>query len=155
LIQTFYWAQHPNIVGVKLTCGNVGKLTRLVTQLEAEKFAVYGGQVDYLLAALGVGSNGSISGTANVAPKACVEIFKSYHKGDMQTAKKAQKLVAEGDKVMVKCKVVPGTKYALEYYFNYGGSPRKPVPDLEDSLKKCVSEDLKELMDFENSLPDL
>lgn len=59
-------AAAPNIVGIKLTCGSVGKLSRLVSL--REDFGVLGGFVDFLGPSLLLKSSGGITGTANVAP---------------------------------------------------------------------------------------
>lgn len=66
LIKSTVAAAAPNIIGVKLTCGSVGKLTRLVSL--REDFAVLGGFVDFLGPSLLLKSAGGITGLANVAP---------------------------------------------------------------------------------------
>ena len=48
--------KHANIVGVKLTCGSVGKITRLAATFPQERFAVYGRQSDFLIGGLASGS---------------------------------------------------------------------------------------------------
>ncbi|GKT44657.1 putative 4-hydroxy-2-oxoglutarate aldolase, mitochondrial [Colletotrichum spaethianum] len=45
-------ASHHNIVAVKLTCGNVGKVIRLTSKFTHEQFGVFGGSSDYLLPTL-------------------------------------------------------------------------------------------------------
>ena len=55
-------ASHPNIVATKLTCGNVGKLTRLTSKFEPAHFGVFGGSSDYLLPTLHAGGNGCVTG---------------------------------------------------------------------------------------------
>ena len=139
-------AQHPNIVGVKLTCASVGKLTRLVLSTNADEFAVFGGQADFLVASLAVGSAGCIGGVCNIAPKASVEIFRSYQKGDVQTAKKAQKIVAMGERVMGLAGVVPSTKFALQAFFGYGGVGRRPISELTSDQQALLTTELKELI---------
>lgn len=39
--------RHSNVVGVKLTCGAVAKITRLAAELPSETFATFGGQSDF------------------------------------------------------------------------------------------------------------
>lgn len=41
--------RHEKIVGVKLTCGSVAKITRLAAEFERDEFAVFGGQSDFLI----------------------------------------------------------------------------------------------------------
>lgn len=41
--------RHCNIVGVKLTCGAMAKITRLTAGFSSSRFNVYGGQSDFIL----------------------------------------------------------------------------------------------------------
>jgi 4-hydroxy-2-oxoglutarate aldolase len=63
-----------NIVGVKLTCGSVGKITRLAATFEADEFAIFGGQSDFLIARLMVESTGCISAFVYVFPKTVARV---------------------------------------------------------------------------------
>lgn len=60
---------HPNICAVKLTCGGVGKMTRVATLNDPSQFAALSGQSDWLVPALSAGGAGCISGVANLFPK--------------------------------------------------------------------------------------
>ncbi|KAK3099053.1 hypothetical protein LTR53_019182, partial [Teratosphaeriaceae sp. CCFEE 6253] len=78
--------RHPNIVGVKLTCASVGKITRLAAQLPADDFATFGGQSDFLLGGLAVGSAGCIAAFANVFPKSIKRVYDLYRGGKVEEA---------------------------------------------------------------------
>lgn len=71
----------PNICGIKLTCGSVGKLTRITTAVNTPSFQeqyprklisapllVIDGFIDFLLPSMSAGSSGAITGLANFAP---------------------------------------------------------------------------------------
>lgn len=60
---------HENISAVKLTCGGVGKMTRVAAQKSPSQFAAVSGQSDWIVAALASGGSGCISGVANLFPK--------------------------------------------------------------------------------------
>lgn len=62
-------SDHPNICGVKLTCGGVGKITRIAAKSSPGEFAAVCGQSDWLVAAMVSGAAGCISGVANIFPK--------------------------------------------------------------------------------------
>lgn len=62
-------SDHPNICGVKLTCGGVGKITRIAAKSSHSEFAAVCGQSDWLVAAMVSGAAGCISGVANTFPK--------------------------------------------------------------------------------------
>lgn len=71
--------RHPGVVvGVKLTCGSVAKVTRLAAELKPEQFTVYGGQADFLVGALASGGGGCISAFGNVFPKTTVRIYEQW-----------------------------------------------------------------------------
>lgn len=61
--------QHPNIVGVKLTCGGIAKVARVRAQYQPDRFCALAGQSDWLVPALAVGGTGTITGVANLFPK--------------------------------------------------------------------------------------
>lgn len=67
--------KNPNIVGVKLTCGAVAKITRLAATFSPSRFAVLGGQSDFLIGGLASGSAGCIAAFCNIFPKTVVKIF--------------------------------------------------------------------------------
>ncbi|KKY23633.1 putative dihydrodipicolinate synthase [Diplodia seriata] len=127
-------AAHPNIVGVKLTCGNTGKLARVAAATSAATpaetgsgFFCAGGSADFTLQTLIAGGSGIIAGLANIAPKACVRLIELYEQGDLKAARELQAVVARGDWAAIRGGVV-GTKSALSSFFGYGGYARKPLP---------------------------
>jgi dihydrodipicolinate synthase/N-acetylneuraminate lyase len=63
--------QHPNIVGVKLTCGGIAKVARVRATFDPKQFCALAGQSDWLTPALSVGGTGVITGVANLFPKVC------------------------------------------------------------------------------------
>lgn len=86
--------RHHNIVGVKLTCGSVAKITRLTAELPSDRFAVYGGQSDFLLGGLASGAAGTIARFANVFPKTIVRIYDLYRDGRIEEAFKLHQTAA-------------------------------------------------------------
>jgi hypothetical protein len=67
---------HPNIVGVKLTCGGIAKVARVRFRFAPEKFCALAGQSDWLLPAITVGGTGVITGLANIYPRVSIS-YKS------------------------------------------------------------------------------
>lgn len=142
-------ARHENIVGVKLTCGNTGKLARVAAG--TRNFLTMSGSCDFTLQALVVGGDGVIGGLSNIAPHACVEIYRLYEAGRLEAARKIQAVVARGDWVCIKGGVV-ATKAGLMAYFQYGGYGRKPLPKPTAEKEKEMKEELAELMLLEEFL---
>ncbi|KAH8172978.1 dihydrodipicolinate synthetase family protein [Sarocladium implicatum] len=155
-------AEHPNIVGVKLTCGNTGKLARVAaaTTSSSKKsssssspipFRTFGGSVDFTLQTLVVGGHGIIGGTANIAPRTCLKVMELWDQGKIQEARELQAVVARGDWAAIQGGFV-SVKAALRENFGYGGQPRKPTAFLEgEALTKQV-DGFKELVEYERKL---
>ncbi|GAA6043980.1 hypothetical protein JCM8097_003419 [Rhodosporidiobolus ruineniae] len=148
-------AASTNIVGVKLTCGSVGKLTRLTT-LRAD-FAVLGGFVDFLAPSLLAGAAGGITGTANVAPKACLKLYTSTlsslsspSPSALAAVQSLQLLVSRADWALQKAGI-SGTKWVLEKTRGYGGVPRRPVLPFEGDGEGLM-EGLREILELEKTL---
>lgn len=152
-------SQHENIAGVKLTCGDTGKLNRIVSATKSratdgtsKPFVVLGGSADFTNQALIGGGNGILAGLANIAPKACVKIVSLYKEGRTTEAQEIQAIVAHGDWVVIKTGVV-GTKSILESSFGYGGYARSPLPRPSAAMSAKLQEDIAELVSLEKSLP--
>lgn len=143
-------AKHPNIVGCKLTCGNTGKLGRIAARAPAG-FMTMGGSADFTLPALIGGGKGVIGGLANIAPKACVEVFKLYQAGKIDEAEKMQAVVGRGDWAAIKSGVV-GTKSCLQSAFKYGGYGRKPLPRPTPEQAAAYLSEFEELLLLEDFL---
>jgi 4-hydroxy-2-oxoglutarate aldolase len=146
-------AKHPNIVGVKLTCGNIGKMSRIVPDVDPDEFAVFAGLVDALVPSLAAGASGAIAGLCNLAPKTVVRAYQLATTGsDKLELKRLQKLIADADAVVAKTGVITGTKYALEHFYNYGGCGRRPIQPPTLEFKKLSEAGFKSIVDYEDSL---
>ncbi|KAF8424487.1 hypothetical protein EV426DRAFT_78661 [Tirmania nivea] len=143
-------AKHPNIVGCKLTCGNTGKLGRIAARAPPG-FMTMGGSADFTLPALIGGGKGVIGGLANIAPKACVEVFKLYQAGKIDEAEKMQAVIGRGDWAAIKSGVV-GTKSCLQSAFKYGGYGRKPLPRPTPEQAAAYLAEFEELLLLEEFL---
>jgi 4-hydroxy-2-oxoglutarate aldolase len=109
------------VVGVKLTCGNTGKLARVVAQTSKfrDDFFVGGGSADFILQGLVVGAHGTISGMANLAPRACVRIGELWESGRLEQARELQGRVAGADWLAIRYGF-PGVKAAMPMFWGEG-----------------------------------
>lgn len=144
-------AQHPNIVGVKLTCGNTGKLARIVAGTQGTTFRTFGGSADFTVQTLAVGGHGVIAGLGNVVPRACVEVQQLWKGGKMEEARQLQAIVARGDWAAIKGGFV-SVKAALQRYYGYGGEPRKPCALLEGKALDAQLAEFAEVVETENAM---
>ncbi|KAF4125196.1 4-hydroxy-2-oxoglutarate aldolase [Geosmithia morbida] len=146
-------AAHANIVGVKLTCGNTGKLARVVaaTRDAPGGFRTFGGSCDFTIQTLAVGGHGVIAGTANLAPKACLRVLRLWSAGEADRARAVQEVVARGDWAAIRGGFV-SVKAALHEFHGYGGEPRKPCALLRGQALADQLADFRELVDLESGL---
>ncbi|KAJ8517559.1 hypothetical protein ONZ45_g5257 [Pleurotus djamor] len=147
----------PNLCGVKLTCGNVGKLTRIADAVSAPEFAtsyprqnphapflVLGGFIDFLTPSTFANAHGAITGLGNVAPHAINKLFELSEAAlkDPSLLPEAQRLqgvIARADFTIAKTSIA-GTKFLLEKMYGYGGVPRKPLLPLEPTAASAIWE---------------
>ncbi|KAA1467679.1 aldolase [Dentipellis sp. KUC8613] len=146
--------EHPNIVGTKLSCANLGKLTRLVTTHPAQEFATLVGRSDAFLPALVLESTGGIMALVNIAPKAHRRLWDLYQEGRMDEARDIQRLLSHCDAITGKLGGIGFLKAIISKEFGYGGlTVRAPLlPSSVDKLSGRDAELMKELIDLEKSL---
>ncbi|KAJ5579535.1 uncharacterized protein N7459_005520 [Penicillium hispanicum] len=148
-----------NVVGVKLTCGSVGKITRLAATFGPSEFAVFGGQSDFLIAGLTVGSAGCISAFANVFPKTASKVYELFAAGKTAEVMELQRVSALAES---PCKGgIASTKYAVALYSAQAAGidnsfeklvPRTPYEEAGDAVKKTVKEFMGAVADIEKSI---
>jgi dihydrodipicolinate synthase/N-acetylneuraminate lyase len=145
---------HPNIVGTKLSCGHLGKLTRLVTSLPPDSFAPFIGRSDSSLPALAVSGPGGIMALANVAPRAHRALWDAWHDRRIDDARNIQRMLAHGDAILSKYGGISFTKALVARDFGYGGATvRGPLATTSvDQLSSTDADILDELIAFERSL---
>ena len=151
--------RHANIVGVKLTCGAVAKITRLAAELPPERFAVFGGQSDFLVGGLASGAAGTIAGFANVVPKVIVRIYNLYRKGQVAEAMELHMQAALAEQ---GCKAgIATVKYAAALSTAKAAGiegaddkvkPRRPYLEPGEKEKRQIEEFIGEVLKIEATL---
>ncbi|KAJ5623634.1 hypothetical protein N7490_012239 [Penicillium lividum] len=152
-------AGRSNVVGVKLTCGSVGKITRLAGYFSPEEFATFGGQSDFLIGGLAAGSVGCIAAFANVFPKTAARIYALYQKGQLEEATKLQRQAALAESAIKSG--IASTKYAVSCYSASAAGiagaeaklvPRHPYEPVGEAVKNSVVSVMAEVANIEQSL---
>jgi len=151
--------RHDNIVGVKLTCGSVAKVTRLAAELPPDRFAVFGGQADFLIGGLSVGSAGCIAAFANVFPKTLSRVYRLWTEGKTAEALALHREAALAEQA---CKSgVAAVKYAASIYSGKAAGiegaeekmrPRRPYLPPGNAVKGDIQETLKSLGATDNTI---
>ncbi|KAF5367036.1 hypothetical protein D9758_004073 [Tetrapyrgos nigripes] len=130
-------AEHPNIVGTKLSCGNIGKLHRLTSRFSPSEFAVFAGKSEFFAHGLLSGSAGTIAALVNVVPKVHGHLYKLYLEGKIKEAMDLQGKLGHADWGAQKIGGVGGVKAIVSKNFGYGGTTvRGPLKAVStDSLQ--------------------
>jgi 4-hydroxy-2-oxoglutarate aldolase len=150
-------SKHENIVGVKLTCGNTGKLNRIVAATRSTNssgnpsFLVLGGSADFMVQSLVGGGHGILAGLANLAPRACIQTMSLFQSGALAEAQEMQEILARGDWAAIQGGIV-STKAGMQGCLGYGGFARAPLPRPTREEGERWKGMFSELMKLENSL---
>ncbi|KAE9395057.1 aldolase [Gymnopus androsaceus JB14] len=131
-------AAHPNIVGTKLSCGNVGKIQRVVTQAAGDDFATFAGKSDVFLHTLLSGGSGTIGALVNLVPKAHARVYKLFveyqntkNAALLQEAFSLQEKLSAADWAVSKIGGIGGIKAIIAKEFGYGtGLVRGPLREV-------------------------
>jgi 4-hydroxy-2-oxoglutarate aldolase len=132
-------SEHPNIIGVKDSSGNIGQLSEII-HLSKKGFAVFVGSAPVLFPALCVGASGGILAVANAVPQECVRIQNLFDKGKMKEAKELQNRLTPLALAVTTRHGIGGLKIAMDLTGYFGGNPRSPLKrpgkEVEEELKK-------------------
>ena len=139
-------AEHPNIIGVKDSAGNIAKLAQIVAN-SPQTFTVLAGSAGYLLPALSVGASGAISALANVFPQEVCDVQALFDAGQLDEARTLQARLIPANNGVTTLFSVPGLKAALELTVGYGGAPRMPLLPLTVQERETLSDMLHIVQD--------
>ncbi|ESK94912.1 dihydrodipicolinate synthetase [Moniliophthora roreri MCA 2997] len=148
-------ASHPNIVGTKLSCGNIGKLQRLASKFPSSDFAVFAGRSDFFTHGLLSGSAGTIAATVNILPKVHGKIIRLVRAGKITEAMELQAQLGHADWAVQKIGGIGGVKAIVSQNFGYGRNVvRKPLKVVQgESLKSNKYYDaILKLIELEKSI---
>src|SRR5713226_8023767 len=104
-------AEHPNIIGVKDSAGNMAKLAHVTGQVPAS-FRVFAGSAGYLLPALAVGAVGAVAALANIFPREVCRLQELFENGQIPQARDLQARLAPSNTAVTSTYSVPGLKAA-------------------------------------------
>lgn len=120
-------AQHPNIVGCKLSHGDVSQLTQIASNpaIDAKGFRVFTGLGQQLLPVVSVGCGGAIDASAGFFPKSLVRLFElSAKTGAITDSELAERKILQ---YRVSCMEelvgrygIPGIKEAISRLRGFG-----------------------------------
>jgi 4-hydroxy-2-oxoglutarate aldolase len=134
-------SEHPNIIGIKDSSGNIGQLSEIV-HLSQKRFAVFVGSAPVFFPALCIGAVGGILAVANVVPQDCVEIQNLFNEGKMNETRELQSRLTPLAKAVTTKYGIGGLKMAMDLTGYFGGDPRPPLKrpgkEVEEELKRMI-----------------
>ena len=130
-------AQVPGVIGIKDATGDIARGSALLRGAPAG-FSVYSGNDDSAVALMLLGGHGSVSVTANVAPRAVQAICAAALAGDARTAARLQlELLPLHQVLFVEPSPAPA-KWALGQLGRCGAAVRLPITPLSESGQAAV-----------------
>jgi 4-hydroxy-2-oxoglutarate aldolase len=136
-------AEHPNIIGIKDSGGNVAKLADVV-RLTRSDFQVLAGSAGFFLAGLTLGAVGGVLALANIAPQQAIGIFRLFQAGRLEEAAELQRRMVPVNAGVTARFGIAGLKAALDMLGFYGGPVRPPLLDLSDDERQTLQAILME-----------
>ncbi|MFC2116246.1 dihydrodipicolinate synthase family protein [Bacteroidota bacterium] len=127
-------AEHPNVVGLKDSGGNIAKMGEIVINTR-DDFQVLSGSAGFLLPALSIGAVGGILALANIFPRLCLDIINAFQKGELDSARQTQLSIISLNNVVTRQWGIPALKAAMDYQGLYGGAVRSPLMPLDETRK--------------------
>lgn len=136
-------SEHPNIIALKDSGGNVAKMGAILKRVKPE-FQILAGSAGFLVPAMSVGACGGILASANIAPAQCIAMHKAFLAGDMAEASRLQLDIIPVNNAVTKMWGVPALKEAMDYIGLYGGPARKPILPIDAATKAALLKILEE-----------
>jgi len=136
-------AQHPNIIGLKDSGGDVTKIGLMAHETRDADFQIVAGSASFFLAALSVGAVGCVPALGNIAGAKLAQLLQAFQHGDMETARAIQRPLIEANTAVTARFGVPGLKAALDMLGYYGGPVRSPLlplsPEDTETLRRILT----------------
>jgi len=127
-------AQHPNIIGIKDSSGNVTQIGQLVS-LTPDDFNILVGTANVFFPGLMLGASGGIQALANCCPNECVKMHELFKEGRYEEAKELQLRMIPVNNAVTGTFGIAGLKVAMDMLGYAGGVPRRPLLPLGDAEK--------------------
>ena len=136
-------AQIPNIIGIKDATGGIERGSDLL-QRAPKDFAIYSGDDASTLALMLLGAHGTISVTANVAPRLMHEMCAAALKGDVVTARAINfRLLGLHQKLFIEANPIP-VKWAVARMGKINNVLRLPLTPLTAAAQPVVEEAMRQ-----------
>ena len=131
-----------NIIGVKEASGNLGQISKIISEAR-EGLLVWSGNDSDTLPILALGGYGVISVASHLVGNQIKEMIDSFTSGKMEKAASIhRRLMPLIDALFVISNPIP-VKYALNHIGFYVGKPRLPLTEPDEKSAALIRETLK------------
>src|SRR6202158_2023271 len=137
-------AEHPNIIGIKDSSGNVQGVGEIVAATPAA-FQVLVGSAASVYPSMVIGARGAILALACALPEKGVALFDLVRQGHHEEACELQSVLLRASKLIVSEMGIAGVKFAMDQRGYRGGLPRLPLVPLHQEQKKRLNDFLATL----------
>jgi 4-hydroxy-2-oxoglutarate aldolase len=141
-------AEHPNIIGLKDSAGDITALKDLFRELKTSEFSVLVGSPMILTQALDAGCAGAVLAVAAIAPNTACAISRAYDHNNYERAEELQKRLA-GLARVTAASGIGFLKAAMDMVGLYGFMPRSPMPAPTDAERADIEKAIEESELFE------
>lgn len=136
-------AEHPNIIGIKESSGNVQLISEII-HLCPPEFSTLVGSAGTLFLSLLMGGAGGVLALACFLPEPAVKIYEATRAGETGRASRLQFALLSASRKIAGELGPTGVKYAMDCVGYYGGNPRHPLLPLTGEQKRTVESVLAE-----------
>ncbi|WP_342525808.1 4-hydroxy-tetrahydrodipicolinate synthase [Chryseomicrobium sp. FSL W7-1435] len=127
-------SQHPSIFWMKEASGDVGQITRVISQSESQ-FGVYSGDDGLSLPLYAIGSKGIVSVASHIVGREMQEMFRAFDAGNHVLAARYHQLLQPLFDGLFTSPNPTVVKYALSKLHGYSDAVRLPLLTLTDEEK--------------------
>ncbi|MCD8121754.1 MAG: dihydrodipicolinate synthase family protein [Clostridiales bacterium] len=131
----------PNVIGVKYSWADCIRLKDYLN-VRNGNFSVLFGPDRLFLPALAMGCDGTVSGCSGPMPEHFVRIYDAWKKGDLEEARKEQKIANEICEIMKSGADMGIFKAVLDFRGLTGGYMRKPLLDLNEKEREALKNEI-------------
>jgi 4-hydroxy-2-oxoglutarate aldolase len=131
-------AQHPNIIGIKDSSGNVQRVSETIAEVSGN-FQVLVGSAPTVYPCLTVGARGAILALASALPEKCALLYQLFRARQLDAARELQVILLGASKRIISEMGIAGIKYVMDLRGYRGGHPRLPLQPLSAEQKSRLA----------------
>ncbi|XP_048843832.1 4-hydroxy-2-oxoglutarate aldolase, mitochondrial isoform X2 [Brienomyrus brachyistius] len=133
-------SQHPNIVGLKDSGGDITRMALITHKTRGSGFQLLAGSAGFLLAAYAVGAVGGVCALANVLGPQLCQLERLCLSGSWEAARELQGRLIEPNAAVTRKFGVAALKRAMGWFGYHGGECRSPLRPLSEAEAEQLRE---------------